>query len=79
MDRLRYRESFALINEAGEPVIEDGRIEWADWDHQGRFVLLREGELLIGEESNDSFVLREFAYFGSQTPEPIATPSWAMQ
>ncbi len=79
LDRFDYRESFSLVNRTGESVIDPAKIEWADWDHNGRLVLLKEGKLLVGEESNGRFALRELADFSSQKPEPMAAPQWATE
>ena|SRR5215471_8492874 len=49
---------------------------WADWDHSGRMVLVKDGQLVLWEGPD---ALRVLADFNAQEPQPTAAPAWALE
>jgi hypothetical protein len=79
IDGLGYRESFNVTNRNGQSVADVGRVNWVDWDQNGRLVVLKDGKLSVGIEDleMESFRVRELADFNSLTPESELAPEWA--
>jgi hypothetical protein len=78
LDGLKYRELFKVLDQNGQPLIDPAGVEWADWDQQGRLVVLRKGKLLVGSEVQaNGYVLHELSDFNDQKPQPLVAPKWA--
>ncbi len=70
----RYRSEYAVRAEPDLELYPLGQATWADWDQQGRLVLAQGGRLLTWTPPD---IVEEIADFNPQTPESVATPSWA--
>lgn len=49
LDGLKYRETFGVEGPAGPVPLPPGRIDWVDWDHRGRLVVLHSGGVRAAE------------------------------
>jgi len=67
----RHTTDYALRDEATGSVRELGAANWADWDHNGRLALARDGRLLIWRSPG---AMHELADFNPQTPDPEPAP-----
>jgi hypothetical protein len=65
---------YAIQIEASNELIPVGRATWADWDHQGRLVVARDGRLVQWEPPG---YLHPIADFDRQKPVPEPAPDWA--
>jgi hypothetical protein len=70
----RHVDEFAL-RAADGATIPLGDATWADWDHRGRLVLARDGQLQ--EIDLQSLDTRTIADFRDQAPDPQAAPAVA--
>lgn len=78
VDDLRYSERFEVKDLTGKPIIDTTGVAWLDWDQQDRLIVLRQGKLLIAEETPGlTFQVRELADFNSHKPKPMEAPDWA--
>lgn len=79
LDGLKYREVLSVRNQEGNELLETMGVSWADWDQNGRLVLLKDGKLLIGAEDvvGVSFRTKELADFNAHRPEERVAPPWA--
>ncbi len=74
----RYSERFEVKDLTGRSILDTTGVAWLDWDQRDRLTILRQGKLLIAEESPDlTFQLRELADFNSHKPKPMEAPDWA--
>ena len=76
-----YRdESFRIKDIEGTDVLNLNARSWADWDQNGRLVLISGGRLLIGEPNSDesSFSVKELADLNTRTPQNVVAPEWAI-
>jgi hypothetical protein len=69
-----YLFTCSLRREAETPL--DG-LRWADWDHRGRLVFTRQGQLFAINPEDFSSHLTPIADFNAQKFEPIEAPGWA--
>jgi len=51
-----------------------GEATWADWDHRGRLVAARHGQLCVWDSTDLWTVLEDF---NGQDPDPRPAPEWA--
>jgi hypothetical protein len=64
----------ALLRDVETPL--DG-IRWADWDHRGRLIFTRQGQLFAVNPEDFSSDIPPIADFNAQSFEPIEAPGWA--
>lgn len=79
LDRLEYTEKFRVTGSQNQVMIDVDGVSWADWDHRGRLVILKDGKLFIGHEDvvGVSFRIQELADFNPQVPQTKPAPAWA--
>jgi hypothetical protein len=74
----RHFHLFAVLAPNGEELLELGEVDWADWDHAGRLIVLRGGAVhaapVDGARIGD---LRTLVDLTADVPEPRAPPEWA--
>jgi len=69
-----YVVEYSVTTDAG--VSHDvGRATWADWDHQGRLVVARDGQLGVWNQADGFQVIENF---NGQQPDPQPAPSNAL-
>ena len=62
-------------NSASQTLVEG--TTWIDWDHRGRLVFAREGQLYAAEAPFDLATAQLLADFNANTPGRIEAPAWA--
>jgi hypothetical protein len=67
-----YRVEYSIWDEAAQRERPIGKATWADWDHRGRLIVAREGQLLEWSLHGDA--PRSIADITGQAPDPQAPP-----
>lgn len=74
----RRFDVFTVVAPDGEALLPLGEVDWADWDHAGRLIVLRGGAVhaapVEGARVGD---LRPLIDLSADVPEPRAPPAWA--
>ncbi len=52
-------------------------VTWAEWDHRGRLIYTRDGQLYAGSPAPTATATTMLADFNDQRPYEPATPAWA--
>jgi hypothetical protein len=70
-------DHFWLMNRRTDQRIAIDGATWADWDHRGRLVFTREGQLFASEP--EPFEPQLITDFNSQEPYELVAPAWAQR
>jgi hypothetical protein len=79
LDRLAYTERFRVLGSSGESLVGLEDLEWAEWDQQGRLVLLRAGKVWIGQEGPAGLGVEELVDLNGQEPRSVPPSQWARE
>jgi hypothetical protein len=78
VDVLDYSEEFTVSSASAPSSLKMVRVNWADWDQQGRLVFARSGKIFAAELNTAGEILeRELIDLNGLEPAPMQSPSWA--